>query len=359
MICLDSQLIFFMDSSFPEPVAPPPQRILLVDDNPVNLKVLYKALEAEGYELLIAMTGEEALKLAADASPAVILLDINMPGLNGFETCRRLKAEERTSAIPVIFLSARDSLADKMNGLQSGGVDYISKPFQFEEVVLRVRIQLDLIEARQKAERESARARRLLLNILPESVAQRLQSGEQNPVDYFDDATLIFCDLTGFTSHARSRPAYEVVKELNRVFTQIDTLVERFGLEKIKTIGDAYMIAGGIPNPLPDHLERAMDFAAALLREWPQIHQKLGLRIGVHRGPVVAGIIGEKKFAYDVWGDTVNFAARLEETCPVNCCHLSRQVYESLPKDRYQMRPFGPVEMKGLGSVATFILDLP
>ena len=128
----------------------PGEQVLLVDDNPTNLQVLYQALEAEGHELLIALNGEEALEIAANAQPALILLDINMPVMDGFETCRRLKADAATSEIVVIFLSARDSVADKVEGLKLGAVDYGSKPFQFEEVVARVHTQLALKRAREE-----------------------------------------------------------------------------------------------------------------------------------------------------------------------------------------------------------------
>jgi len=313
--------------------APSGQQILLVDDNPTNLQVLYKALEAQGHELLIAMNGQEALQIARTASPALILLDINMPVMDGFETCRQLKANSATAEIAVIFLSARDSVEDKVKGLEIGGVDYISKPFQFEEVVARVQLQMELREARMTAERESARADQLLKNILPDSIAKRLKENERNPVDEIKSATIVFCDLSGFTPYASHQKASAVVRDLDAVFSRIDTLAGQFGLEKIKTIGDCYMAAGGVPDPLKNHAKAVVDFTFAIVKEWQDIQaaiqQDLGIRIGIHTGPVVAGVIGNQKIAYDVWGDTVNIASRLEETCEIGKIHLSQEVIDT------------------------------
>ena len=128
------------------------RRVLLVDDNPTNLQVLIEALESEGYELLVAMSGEEAVTVAEATDPALILLDINMPGMDGFATCQALKIRQKTQEIAVIFLSARDATEDKVKGLRMGAVDYISKPFQFEEVVARVKTQIQLKEAKMLAQ---------------------------------------------------------------------------------------------------------------------------------------------------------------------------------------------------------------
>lgn len=335
------------------------RQVLLVDDNPTNLQVLYEALEEQGYELLIAQSGEEALEIAEAALPALILLDINMPGWDGFETCRRLKANEKTKECVIIFLSARDSVHDKVEGLRLGAVDYISKPFQFEEVVARVNTQLELKRAREELRIMHQKADSLLLNILPRSIAERLKEDERNLVEHFPEATIFFCDLVGFTPLAAQTEPAEVVGFLNRVFTAMDALVEKHDLEKIKTIGDAYMVGGGVPDPLPDHARVVADFALELTEAIPAIREgetlPLHLRIGIHSGPVVAGVIGDKKFAYDLWGDTVNTASRMESNGESDRIHISADT-RVLLGEGYEVESRGEMEIKGKGAMETWFL---
>lgn len=334
-------------------------QVLLVDDNPTNLAVLYEALEAQGYELLIAQGGEEALGIAAQAQPALILLDINMPGMDGFETCRRLKEDEVTKEIVVIFLSARDSVQDKVEGLKLGAVDYVSKPFQFEEVVARVNTQLELKRAQQELEVAREKADALLLNVLPESIANRLKADERTIVDAISEATIFFSDLVGFTPLAASMPPEKLVGFLNEVFSEMDRLAEKYGLEKIKTIGDAYMVAAGVPDARPDHASAMADFALELVEVLPKVAEASGmpvrLRIGMHTGPVVAGVIGTKKFAYDLWGDTVNTASRMESSGIENRIHLSEAMMTKLGEG-YDFEARGPIEIKGKEPMETWFL---
>lgn len=334
-------------------------RVLLVDDNPTNLAVLYEALSDEGLELLIAQSGEEALAIAAEAQPELILLDINMPGIDGFETCRRLKADRATREIVVIFLSARDAVEDKVEGLKLGAVDYVSKPFQFEEVVARVNTQLELRRTREELRVMKDKADALLLNILPQSIADRLKENQRNIVDAIDETTILFSDLIGFTPLAASMPPEQLVSFLNEVFSEMDRLAEKYGLEKIKTIGDAYMVAAGVPDPRPDHAEAMADFALELVELLPRIAERaqmpVRLRIGMHTGPVVAGVIGTKKFNYDLWGDTVNTASRMESSGVENRIHLSEAMKEKLGA-AYEFEFRGPIEIKGKAPMETWFL---
>ena len=333
------------------------RQVLLVDDLPANLGVLYQALEREAYELLIAQSGEEALEIAAAAKPALILLDINMPGMDGFETCRRLKADPATKEAVIIFLSARDSVQDKVTGLSLGAVDYISKPFQFEEVVARVNTQLALKEAQEELERLNDRTDALLRNILPQSVADRLKNEERDIVDHFTDATVLFCDLVGFTPLATRLGPEDLVGLLNRIFRVMDDLAERHGLEKIKTIGDAYMVCGGVPDARSDHAQAVAGFALDVLEAVPPLwgSEELDLRIGMHSGPVVAGVIGERKFAYDLWGDTVNTASRFESRGVPGRIQLSRETADRLGEG-WLIEDRGKVELKGRGEMETCLL---
>jgi class 3 adenylate cyclase len=194
----------------------------------------------------------------------------------------------------------------------------------------------------------------LLLNILPASIAQRLKSEPGAIADAFDQVTVLFADLAGFTSlSARLSPA-DVLALLNRVFSAFDEIADRHGLEKIKTIGDAYMVAGGLPAANKDHACAVAEMALEMRRVIADIHDYGGLamRIGIHTGPVVAGVIGKKKYSYDLWGDTVNTASRLESHGKPGAIQISDETRAALG-ERYLFETRGVIELKGKGPVRT------
>src|SRR6185295_1696756 len=229
-------------------------------------------------------------------------LDVMMPEMDGFETCRRLKASEGTRDIPVIFLTARTETGDIVKGFELGAVDYVAKPFNTHELLARVNTHLTMDRLRRENER-------LLLSILPESIADRLKSGDERIADRFEEVTVLFADIVGFTELAATMPAHALVELLNSLFTQFDLAAQKLGIEKIKTIGDAYMAVCGLPEPCADHTERIVTMALRMMEIVREFSQKHGtpvrLRIGINAGPVVAGVIGRNKFIYDLWGDTV------------------------------------------------------
>ena len=216
----------------------------------------------------------------------------------------------------------------------------------------------DVTAARQlaAAHRENER---LLLNVLPPPIAERLRRGERIIADRFDDVTLLIADIVGFTSLSSRLSAIEVVSLLNRIFSAVDDLVERHGLEKVKTIGDAYMVVGGIPSSLHDHVERVADMAVELSAQVQQVQAdangKVSIRIGMHCGPAVAGVIGVKKFIYDVWGDTVNMASRMESLGVPGRVQVTPAVVDRLA-GRYDFEPRGLIDVKGVGRMPTYFL---
>lgn len=207
---------------------------------------------------------------------------------------------------------------------------------------------------------EQSKTDRLLLNILPAAIAERMRTGETTIADSFEEVTILFADVVGFTQLAAARPADQIVRLLNRIFTAFDDLAERWDVEKIKTIGDAYMVASGLPLARDDHAAVVAEVALAMRSAVGRIAREQGLdlelRIGVHTGPVVAGIIGRKKFAYDVWGDTVNVASRMESAAPAGSIQVSAQAARRLAA-LYVLAPRGPVAARGLGSVRAFLLE--
>ncbi len=215
-------------------------------------------------------------------------------------------------------------------------------------------------EQRAAIDFERAESDRLLLNVLPESVSKRLRHGESPIADDFTDVTVLFADIVGFTPMASKLTAVEVVTMLNGLFSQFDQLVAERGLEKIKTIGDAYMAVGGLPETLEDHALRVVDLALAMQActvEWGPVPE-MSIRIGVHSGPVAGGVIGTRKFAYDVWGNTVNVASRLENAGVPGRVHVS-ETTKRLAQSHFTHEPRGVIELRGVGSMNTYLVVGP
>lgn len=331
--------------------------ILCVDDTPANLSLLSGLLK-ETYTIKVATSGAKALELLAKSKPDLILLDIMMPEMDGYETCRRIKASPLWKDLPVIFLTAKTESADIVLGFEVGAVDYVGKPFNSHELLARVNTHLMIA----KLNKENSR---LLLNIIPAAIAEQLKKNPGIIAERFDDVSVLFADIVGFTPLSAHLTPQELISLLNQVFSLFDSLVEQEGLEKIKTIGDAYLVAGGLPDPQPDHLERMVRLALAMQSELKHLsdEQQLGiksnglqLRIGIHVGSVVAGVIGMRKFSYDIWGDTVNIASRIESHGIVDRVQVSEAVYERI-KDCYSCEPRGNIELKGKGIMPLYLVN--
>ena len=211
----------------------------------------------------------------------------------------------------------------------------------------------------QELSLEQARSEKLLLNILPKSIANRLKDNDMRIADSHDSVTILFADIVGFTKLTASMPPAELVELLSQLFSRFDQLAEQHGLEKIKTIGDGYMVVGGAPSALDNHAsviaKLALEMQQALVTFNTETDRKLQMRVGISSGAVVAGVIGTSKFAYDIWGDPVNLASRMEQTALLNTIQVSEATYKLIKKD-YNLEPRGMVEVKGKGKVNTYLL---
>lgn len=340
--------------------------LLVVDDDPGNRDLLTRRLSRQGFEVHSASSGPEALHLLHSETFDLILLDLLMPGMDGHEVLRRLKADPRLREIPVIVLSAMDDTEGVVRCILAGADDYLAKPFNV--VLLRARLSASLEKARLRRrerehltaiESERLKSDTLLLNILPQAIAKRLKDGETTIVDSLPQVTVLFADLVGFTQLAGRLKSTDLVRLLDDVFSGFDSLAEVEGLEKIKTIGDAYMVVGGLPTPRRDHARAVADLALAMLNQARQLSCEHGfpiqLRIGIHTGPVIAGIIGRRKFTYDLWGDTVNIASRMESHGLPGHIQISRDTRRRL-RTHYQCQSRGAIEIKGIGLLPTWWL---
>jgi adenylate cyclase len=217
----------------------------------------------------------------------------------------------------------------------------------------------EAIRGRRLLQAEQERSEALLLNVLPAPIAARLKQGEGVIADRFPEVTVLFADLVDFTASSDRSSPERVVQVLAGLFTDFDRLAADHGLEKIKTIGDAYMVVGGLPEPRPDHAEAVAEMALAM-REEAGRHldpagRPLQVRIGIDSGPVVAGVIGTAKFSYDLWGDTVNMASRMESTGVPGCIQVTERTCRRL-RGRYRLERRGPVQVKGKGELVTWYL---
>jgi adenylate cyclase len=219
-----------------------------------------------------------------------------------------------------------------------------------------------VLNSTQRAlDKESARSESLLLNILPKSIAERLKNSTELIADRVPEVSIVFADLVGFTEISRKMDAGQLVSMLNEIFLGFDRAAKRLGLEKIKTIGDAYMVVAGVPEPRADHIQAATEMALAMqihVEGLSSRHPDLRLRIGIHTGPVVAGVIGENKFSYDLWGDNVNIASRMESHGLPGRIHVS-EAFARAAADKWQFDARGLIDVKGQGPMNTYFLSRP
>jgi class 3 adenylate cyclase len=198
--------------------------------------------------------------------------------------------------------------------------------------------------------------------VLPAPIADRLKSGAGLIVDRFEAVSVLFADIVGFTSLSSRIAPEELVSMLNELFSEFDGLAEKHGLEKIKTIGDAYMVVAGVPQPIPNHAQAITNMALDMLRtieSFADRHKSdLTIRIGIHTGPVVAGVIGQKKFIYDLWGDTVNTASRMESHGVPGRIHVTAAT-QALISDSFELQARDPIEIKGKGKMQTYLVASP
>jgi class 3 adenylate cyclase/CheY-like chemotaxis protein len=346
-------------------------KVLVVDDSKTLRRILIRELNSIGItNISEAGDGNEAVERLRVESFDLMLLDMEMPELDGLGVLKVVKSTPELSYLPVIIVSSAEDFDRIVECIQVGAEDYLPKPFN--AVLLRARVfsslekkrlrDLDrehILELQREKEMlhiEQMKSEKLMLNILPKPIADRLKRGEKNIAGSYPEVTVLFSDLVGFTKMSATKTAPELVKLLNDIFSRFDKRAELLGLEKIKTIGDAYMAVGGLPIPRSDHAEIVADMALGMYQDLAEFNQanqqEIQMRIGIHSGPVVAGVIGFTKFSYDLWGNTVNTASRMESTSENGRIQVSAITHELLKK-HFVLEERELIECKGLGPMLT------
>ena len=346
-------------------------KVLVVDDSKTLRRILIRELNGIGItNISEAGDGNEAVERLRVESFDLMLLDMEMPELDGLGVLKVVKSTPELSYLPVIIVSSAEDFDRIVECIQVGAEDYLPKPFNV--VLLRARVfsslekkrlrDLDrehILELQREKEMlhiEQMKSEKLMLNILPKPIADRLKRGEKNIAGSYPEVTVLFSDLVGFTKMSAKKTAPELVKLLNDIFSRFDKRAELLGLEKIKTIGDAYMAVGGLPIPRSDHAEIVADMALGMYQDLADFNQdnqqEIQMRIGIHSGPVVAGVIGFTKFSYDLWGNTVNTASRMESTSGNGRIQVSAITHELL-KEHFVLEEREMIECKGLGPMLT------
>lgn len=345
-------------------------RILIVDDQRANVLLLEAMLRAGGYNAVTStMDPTTVVELHRAHRYHLILLDLQMPRMDGFAVMQALKAVETEGYLPVLVLTADP--AQKVRALNAGAKDFLGKPLDLAEVRIRVHNMIEVrllhLETKKLYEQvlvEKKMSERLLLNVLPPTIAERLKDNLADGIsgviaDSFSDVTVLFADIVGFTQFSKDVSPYVLVEVLNDIFTRFDVIADARGLEKIKTIGDAYMAVAGLPVTVTDHVARAANMALDMMDAVERYNQtnvhQIKVRIGLSTGAVVAGVIGKRKFLYDVWGDTVNLAARMESQGVSGRIQMTEHTRAKL-SETFATEERGPVDIKGKGEMTTWFL---
>jgi len=344
-------------------------------------------LTKEGYQVRKALSGQRALMTIEKSPPDLILLDVMMPDMDGYQVCQQLKSAEHTRSIPVIFISALDSVLDKVKAFEAGGLDYISKPFQELEVLARVRTHLKLQKQQNELEdkqrelevknsqlkqelvrrnsielsiRLTQKKLQILFNhLIPNLISDRLKTKQLLTPQKFNSVTILCVNIVNIQELSQRIEPIEIVHYFEQVFVKLDRLSEDYGFDKFKIIGDAYMLVSGVPNSEEDRLHAIAQLALAMpkiVSEFKFNHnESFQMQIGIHTGSAIAGLLGEKQFIYDLWGETVEVAAAMESTAQPSKIQVTTEIYDRL-KDRFILEQRGKIPIKGYDDMTTYWL---
>ena len=395
-----------------------PQTIVIAEDSRFQGRVLKTALEAAGYVVHWGTTGTQALALIREHEPVLVVSDVEMPEMDGHELCRILKADAGLRHIPVLMLTALAATSDILKGLREGAAAYVTKPYDPPHILDRIEhllrhlsapdtpgeplpleyggetMQLDvsrrqllnlllstyenilqqntkleemhsqLQTASQQLGESLQKTQDLLYRVFPRQIADELANAGQSQPRHFDAVTVLFTDFVGFTRVAETMAPQQLIDGLEEYFRRFDALTAKCHMEKLKTIGDAYVAAGGVPVANATHPLDAALLAVAIRECVAETARELegtgmpsfAIRIGLHTGPLVAGVIGEQRFTYDLWGDTVNTASRMESGGEAGRINISAATFQQLAP-YFECTPRGSIAVKNRTAVEMYFLE--
>ena len=337
--------------------------LLVADDDAANREMLSRRLIRLGHKVALAENGRETLEKVRAESFDLLLLDIQMPELNGYEVLDQLKADPRLRNLPVIVLSASSETDRIAHCIELGAEDYLPKPF--DPVLLQARIGACLEKKRlrdrevlylRQIEEQKQRSDQLLHIILPHDAVEELKATNAVKPRRFENVGVLFCDLVGFTAYCDQHPPEEIVLHLQQLIETFEQLTLRHGLEKIKTIGDSFMATAGLLAPMEKPALGCVRCGLEMIAAAKSAPQHWQVRVGVHVGPVIAGIVGHRKYQYDVWGDTVNMAARMEQAAAPGTICVDGETWKSLAP-HYRGKSQGLLPVKGKGELELFLIE--
>lgn len=392
-------------------------RILVVDDYPALVTIIRHKLLQNGYEVITAQNGLDALELVEKEVPDLVISDVEMPLMDGYELCRKIKENPKFNTIPVILVTSRIEAASLMRGIEAGAENYLTKPYDDDTLFSKVgellsnpigmsdiketvsvtiegqrynvkadyshlvnllistykntlgqnarleRMQSGLNAANKELELTKKEHEELLQNIFPKKIADSLLAYGTVTPERYEDATFLFTDFDGFSKIVPDLKPEDLIDSLSFYFDKFDEFMSQHNLIKIKTIGDSYMAAGGIPERNKTHpIDTALAalkmkfFVSNLQNSLPESIPFFPLRIGINTGHSVVGVIGKKRFAYDVWGEAVNLASRMEQHSESNSINISQDTYDRL-KDLFECEPRGEIEAKNIGKIPMYFLN--
>ena len=391
---------------------------MIAEDSRLQGRILKSALESAGYAVHWGANGSEALALIREHQPVLVVSDVEMPGMGGHELCRILKADAGLRHIPVLMLTALAATSDILKGLREGAAAYVTKPYDPPHILDRIEhllrhlsapdtpgeplpleyggetMQLDvsrrqllnlllstyenilqqntkleemhsqLQTASQQLGESLQKTQDLLYRVFPRQIADELANAGQSQPRHFDAVTVLFTDFVGFTRVAETMAPQQLIDGLEEYFRRFDALTAKCHMEKLKTIGDAYVAAGGVPVAnTTHHLDAALlamairECVAEAAREWEGTAMpSFAIRIGLHTGPLVAGVVGEQRFTYDLWGDTVNTASRMESGGEANRINISDATFR-LVEPFFECSPRGSIAVKNRTAVEMYFLE--
>lgn len=340
-------------------------KILIVEDETIIAIDIKSTLQKIGYSVSdIVTSGEKVIDSLSKEKPDLILMDISLSGkLDGIETAEIISKKYN---LPIVYLTALTNSETLERARRTEPFGYLLKPFDernlhstIEMALYKHKVDTELKMRTRELEAEKVKTDELLHNIFPSEIVKELKTNGHVSPKYYDSVSILFTDFDNFTGFSSGLSADKLVEELNHIFTSFDFIIDKYGLEKLKTIGDSYMIAGGLPNISDDHAIQITRAALEMQEVIEDINKNRNfsckMRAGINSGSCVAGIVGIKKYTYDVWGDTVNIAKRLETSCVPGFVNISKATYE-LIKDDFECEYRGCFEVKGKGEIDMYLV---